>query len=66
LIPTRNRHPERSASQIYRVTRTYSAESKDPEDARWPMLFRAFRPPNLKVTTSAAVEGPLFLSVHPI
>jgi hypothetical protein len=28
-----NRHPERSASQIYRVTRRLGAESKDPEGA---------------------------------
>jgi hypothetical protein len=28
-----NRHPERSASQIYRVNPFDGAESKDPEDA---------------------------------
>jgi hypothetical protein len=36
--------PRRSIAQ----QRASGAESKDPEDACWPMLFRAFRPQNLK------------------
>jgi hypothetical protein len=31
--PQQSRHPERSASQIYRKQRAYSAKSKDPGDA---------------------------------
>jgi hypothetical protein len=43
--PPETRHPERSASQIYRIRRgSYGAESKDPGDARWQMLFQAFPP----------------------
>src|SRR5580700_7893880 len=37
--PPQSRHPERSASQIYRKQGVLSAESKDPGDARWQMLF---------------------------
>jgi hypothetical protein len=37
-IPRQIRHPERSASQIYRKQRAYSAESKDPGNAYWQML----------------------------
>src|SRR5580704_13727134 len=42
--PRKRRHPERSASQIYRITGFYGAESKDPGDACWQTLFGAFRP----------------------
>ena len=37
------RHPERSASPIYRKQRALSAESKDPGDACWQMLLGVFR-----------------------
>src|SRR5580704_7264989 len=40
-----SRHPERSAARIYpRNGRLSGAESKDPGDACWQMLFRAFQP----------------------
>jgi hypothetical protein len=39
-----DRHPERSASRIHANRGPYSAESKDPGDACWQMLFGAFRP----------------------
>ncbi len=42
--PPQSRHPERSASQIYRKQRAYSAQSKDLGDACWQMLLRAFWP----------------------
>ncbi len=42
--PKQNRHPERSASQICRITRVYGAKSKDLGDACSQMLFGAFRP----------------------
>jgi hypothetical protein len=35
---------ERSDSQIYRIQGLYGAESKDPGNASWQMLFGAFRP----------------------
>jgi hypothetical protein len=38
----RNRHPERSDSQIYRVTPRDGAESKDPEDAYLAYAVRSF------------------------
>ena len=38
------RHPERSASPIYRKRTAFGAESKDPGDACWQMLLKAFRP----------------------
>ena len=37
--PPQSRHPERSASEIYRKRRALSAESKDPGDAFWQMLL---------------------------
>jgi hypothetical protein len=37
-----NRHPERSASHIYRVTQRSGAESKDPEDAYLVDAVRSF------------------------
>ena len=40
-----NRHPERSALQIYRVQQHCSVESKDPDGAYLPMLLGAFQPP---------------------
>ena len=39
-----NRHPERSASQIYRKQRAYSAESKDPGDAYPTHAVGSFSP----------------------
>jgi hypothetical protein len=57
---------KRSASQIYRSTEGSGAESKDLEDACWPMLSTAFRPPkperNQKVTTSDRRSGEPALS----
>jgi hypothetical protein len=45
--PPQNRHPERSASQICRITeRLIGAESKDPGDADLSMLFGVFQPPS--------------------
>src|SRR5271154_7035493 len=44
LEPSQIRHPERSAARIYRITDGLCAKSKDPGDARWQMLFQAFRP----------------------
>jgi hypothetical protein len=38
-IPPQNRHPERSAAQIRGTKKGYCAESKDPGDACWQMLF---------------------------
>src|SRR6202166_4791086 len=37
-----NRHPERSASQIYRVNSVWGAESKDPDDAYLVDAVRTF------------------------
>src|ERR1700733_11251605 len=37
-----NRHPERSASQIYRVNSVWGAESKDPYDAYLVDAVRTF------------------------
>jgi hypothetical protein len=37
-----NRHPERSASQIYRVMQRMGAESKDPGDAYLTHAARSF------------------------
>jgi hypothetical protein len=37
--PPQNRHPERSAAQIRRIKKGLGAESKDPGDACWQMLF---------------------------
>jgi hypothetical protein len=42
--PKQSRHPERSASQIYRIKELYSAESKDPEDAYLTHAVRSFSP----------------------
>ena len=48
--------------------RVYSAESKDPGDACWQMLFGAFRPQAIgkskKVTSSERSEGSA-VSFHP-
>ena len=38
--------------------RTYRAESKDPEDAYWPLRFTVFRPPKDKATGTAVVVCP--------
>jgi hypothetical protein len=70
--PKQNRHPERSAAQIYRITEGLCAKSKDPGDVCWQMLFQAFRPQTSieieKVTTSdrreSEVERPA-VSAHP-
>src|ERR1700722_14474490 len=52
-FPPKKRHPERSASQIYRITDGFMARSRtellgrhrgNPGDASWQMLFGAFRP----------------------
>jgi hypothetical protein len=44
--PPQNRHPERSASQIYRVTQRLMARSRrTPKVLIFPMLFGPFRPP---------------------
>jgi hypothetical protein len=40
--PQQSRHPERSASRIYRKQELYGAESKDPGDSYPAMLFEAF------------------------
>jgi hypothetical protein len=46
LKPPQKRHPERSASQIYRVTQRLVARSRrTPRVLISPMLFGAFRPP---------------------
>jgi hypothetical protein len=62
LVPPQNRHPERSASRIYRLTQHFWRESKDPKDDYWPMLFRVFRHQNLKEIkksqTPSVAEGP--------
>jgi hypothetical protein len=48
----RKRHPERSASQIYRVTLRLGAESKDPEGAYLTHAARTFS------TTEAREQDP--------
>ena len=61
LNPSQIRHPERSAARIYRITDGLCAKSKDPGDARWQMLFQAFRPRTTsqikKVTSSERSRG---------
>jgi hypothetical protein len=52
LIPPQNRHPERSASQIYRIVVVYGAKSKDPGDANEQMLFEVFRPQTMRAIKS--------------
>jgi hypothetical protein len=42
LKTPQNRHPERSASQIYRVAQLDGAESKDPEGAYLTDAARSF------------------------
>jgi hypothetical protein len=52
-----NRHPERSASQIFSVTqRLMGAESKDPEDEILSMLLGAFQPPKPENRIPATVR----------
>jgi hypothetical protein len=59
--PRQSRHPERSASQIYRNRGLYGAESKDPGDACRQMLLGAFRPQTApedkKSQTPSGAEG---------
>src|ERR1700681_5329 len=48
---SQNRHPERSASQIYRVNSVWGAKSKDPNDAYLVDAGRTFS------TTQAREQG---------
>jgi len=66
--PQSSRHPERSASQICRITKGFMARSRracpersrrNPGNASWRMLLRAFRPQTTtvkKVTNSELAE----------
>jgi hypothetical protein len=45
LVLPKNRHPERSASHMDRVTQRLCAESKDPGELILAKLLGAFRPP---------------------
>jgi hypothetical protein len=45
-----SRHPERSASQIYRVTQLYGAESKDLCGAYFAHAVRAFSAAGARTT----------------
>ena len=54
--PQQSRHPERSASRIYRVTRRFDgAESKDPEDAYLAHAVRSFPTTEAREQDLAAV-----------
>jgi len=59
--PTQNRHPERSASQIYRVNRARLARSRrTPKMLTLTMPFAPFQPPKPALGGSATVfaRGP--------
>jgi hypothetical protein len=49
------RHPERSASQIYRVTQLDGAESKDPGDAYLTHAVRTFSTTEVRTGGAATV-----------
>jgi hypothetical protein len=60
-----NRHPERSASQIYRVNSVRGAESKDPEgaylvDAVWSFSTTQAREQDSSCGTHLMVTGTSF------
>ena len=53
---------ERSAARIYRITDGHGAQSKDPGDACWQMLFPAFQPQTTGQIKKVQTELPSRLS----